>query len=193
MRIFCSLCISLLLHVLVIGEFLDMANASRPLHGATPESFRQINATLSPVLTSQTTHAETGIKQTELHDPILSPPRKSKSQPAPPKYYPPFLDVYHLRQELTRQPQLIANVDLSPLISLASGSSTAVIVELYINEQGNIDKIDTTANDLPAEALDKLSELLMQLRFSSGEIDGDAVKTRMKIEVMFLPGKQETR
>lgn len=169
-----------------------MANFIRPLHVVTPEFFRQINVTLSPVLASQIRHSEVEIKQPEQYEAVVNTPQKNKSQPALPKHYLPLLDIYHPRQELTRQPQLIDNVDLSPLISLASGSA-AVIVELYINEQGNVDKIDTAVNDLSVDALDKLNELLMKLRFSPGEIDGRAVKTLMKIEILFLPEKQEPR
>lgn len=187
MKIFLSLFASFILHILAVGEFLEMTGAFGPLHGLPTEFSRQINITLSQMPYSREGYSETGLKKTDLHEKIVATPKEKKSEHAPVERYTPYLNVYHLRQELTRQPQLVANVDLSPVAALAPGSTSRVVVEIYLNDQGGIDRLDIDANNLPTEAYEKLSELLRQLSFSNGEIDGRAVKTKIKIEVLFLP------
>lgn len=116
---------------------------------------------------------------------------------------PPFTitsDIYHLREELSRPPQLEQDVDLSPLARVIPVQALTLEVELFINEAGLIDRVEITRGKLEGNARIGLMARLARLKFSSGEIDGRIVKSRIKIEVNFTPeipsadgsGSQET-
>lgn len=93
--------------------------------------------------------------------------------------------AFHDRRELTRQPNVLYNVDLSELESLRTKLTTNLEVVLYIDEYGEIVKIDGIPEDeARITELQTLRSLLMRLRFSSGEIDGKPVKFTMKIEIV---------
>lgn len=122
------------------------------------------------------------IRQSEVK-PVPSP-QVEKPDIVPPEHSQLPINIYHLRSELTRQPHLVHNVDLSSIALLYPRASGTFILELYINEQGNIDNVVNLSNDLGTSAFEKLKELLMQLSFTGGEIAGKPVKTRYKIEVL---------
>jgi len=96
-------------------------------------------------------------------------------------------NIYFPRDELTLPPTLIENVDLSSLAKLAGTSAGRALLELYINEQGSIDRVEPQSDGIPDNILENLRDLLFQLKFSGGEIDGTIVKTRLVIEVLFIP------
>jgi hypothetical protein len=103
-------------------------------------------------------------------------------------------EIYYPRSALSHPPKLIEDVDLSSLAENVGNASKNVILELFISEQGAIDRIAIESGTLDETVHEKLEELLLQLRFSGGEIDGIAVKSRIKIEVMFLaPPNSEDR
>ena len=104
------------------------------------------------------------------------------------------VEMYYPRSALNHPPSLLQDVDLSTLAAIAGDDSKNVVLELFVSEQGTIDRIAFEPGTLDESVQEKLQELLLQLKFSSGEIDGMAVKSRIKIEVMFIaPPKNEKR
>lgn len=184
-QISASLIFSVTLHILAL-EWIAYPRHS-PEDGAHQARFELsiLSATLSPPSDSlQRTPAQAA------KEPQENPTKKSPSkQPlAPPEVLPSPVDItesiYFPRNSLTTPPQLVQNVDLSPVAILAGEIKKPVILELFINEQGSIDKIDVQSNELDSGFDEKLRELLLQLKFTGGKISNTAVKSRIRIEVM---------
>lgn len=103
---------------------------------------------------------------------------------------PPFAiasNIYHSREELSRPPQLEQDVDLSPLARVIPVQALTLELELFINEAGLIDRVEITRGKLDGNARIGLMARLARLKFSSGEIDGRIVKSRIRIEVSLNP------
>ena len=106
-------------------------------------------------------------------------------------YAPPRDSEYLGRAQLTVPPAVVGEVEIpdpGPAALAATGAApTRVILTLYINEFGLVDKITFDSPDVPA-ALEKAARLAFQTaRFAPGHLDGAPVKSRMRIEVGFEP------
>ncbi len=94
---------------------------------------------------------------------------------------------YFPRSELTRPPEVAKGVDLQDLAKLTGARAGNVAVELFIDEHGAVAHIDTEPGDIDPDFLERLKSALAALRFSSGEINGFPVRSRIKIEIGFVP------
>lgn len=94
-----------------------------------------------------------------------------------PYYYPPT--------EVTRRPHIASDIDSSD-IDDEMGEGKSVLI-LFINETGKVDKVDVETSQLP----ERLGILVMQqfarARFHPAEKDEQAVKSRLRIEVIIRP------
>ena len=101
-------------------------------------------------------------------------------------------DFLHLSQiahhylnasELTRKPIVeydsIAELTLDVLL----GDERVAILNLFIDESGEVDFVGVDASLLPHDAKDMLLKAFAQLKFSPGEINGMPVKSQLRIEV----------
>lgn len=187
MRLFFYFSVSLILHTLVLVRIFEIASFSRGIK-SPPDSAQKIHVRFSPLSQSEALQARQGDTQPRPAKEKTITRETKPTHPENPIHF--FLDTYHSRQQLTRQPQLAKNIDLSPLVSFFSAPEETVIIELYINDQGKIDKVDIATNNLSPEGIATLQELLSQLQFSAGEINGRTVKARIKIEVLLLQANQ---
>lgn len=193
-----SLAISLALHFLVL-QWLVLAG---PQSGQLPKNQQILLSFLNAELTQSLGNGLAPIiseQAPEKHEmpatplPPVTPPSVKTDETALPQ---PRIspEIYYPRSALSHPPKLIDDVDLSSLEASAGNVSKNVILELFVSEQGAIDRIAIESGALDETVHGKLEELLLQLRFSGGEIDGIAVKSRIRIEVMFLaPPNTEER
>lgn len=101
-------------------------------------------------------------------------------------------EIYYPREQLNRPPQLERDVDLSRLANLPGLAPGRITLELFIDENGSVSRIAAEeAGSLNDQALASLEELLLQLKFKSGEIGGSTVKSRIRIEVLIEPPRHE--
>lgn len=96
-------------------------------------------------------------------------------------------EIYFPRSELTRAPEVSEDIDLQKLASLPGAKAGSVVVELFIDEHGTVARINPETSELEPAFMERLKAALSILRFSSGEIDGFPVKSRVRIEIGFLP------
>jgi len=91
---------------------------------------------------------------------------------------------YFSANELTEKPLIEqdAPVDLSYL-TLMPGPPLAATASLFINESGDIDRIEIEQSQLPDDVQSAVIEAYAKLKFHPGKINGAAVKSQLKIEV----------
>jgi TonB family protein len=96
----------------------------------------------------------------------------------PPRYYP--------TSELDVHPGITMNVQPKyPEAAARRGLSGKVVMRLYINEKGSVDRVETLRAQ-PAGVFEKSAERAFRAaRFTPGMKDKRAVKTQMTIEVSF--------
>lgn len=104
----------------------------------------------------------------ERNDPVIPLP-----EPAEPHYFP--------TRELSVRPHVLK--DVPPDIQLFGVPAQTVILRLFINEAGDIDRVDTEQSFLPEDIEREVRGAFSTLKFQPGMRDGMAVKSQMKIEV----------
>ncbi|BEP38039.1 hypothetical protein GmRootV59_50100 [Variovorax sp. V59] len=59
------------------------------------------------------------------------------------------------------------------------------ILSLFIDEQGRVQRVDAEEPTLPPAFEQVAREAFMAAKFSPGEVEGRAVKSRQRVEVVF--------
>lgn len=88
---------------------------------------------------------------------------------------------YYLLRELSVRPTVLD--DATTRLSFEGVPAQIVILRLFINEEGGIDRIATEQSVLPEAHAQRLTEAFAQARFLPGQIDGAPVKSQMRVEV----------
>lgn len=88
---------------------------------------------------------------------------------------------YFFTRELAVRPQV--RQDLAADFSIAGVPAQTVILRLFINEEGDIDRVALEQSYLPEEMAQRLVDAFSKLRFHPGTLDNAPVKSQMKIEV----------
>lgn len=116
----------------------------------------------------------------EARPPIGSGPTPPASFGLPLHYYTPH--------EVTRRPEPIGDIppSLPPQVENDPGSGRLVLV-LRIAESGRVDAVEVEDSSLEPPTASALAAQFLVLRFRPAEINGAAVKSRMKIEVTLRP------
>lgn len=129
-----------------------------------------------------------GIPEKESHDirsvdpmiPVAAMPQQDENEPlisfpahAEPHYYP--------TRELSLRPRVTA--DVSPAMQFVGVPAQSVILRLFINEEGSIDRVDTEQSFLPEDMAKVLRDAFSRVKFQPGMRDGNPVKSQMRIEV----------
>jgi len=94
--------------------------------------------------------------------------------------------IYYPRNELTKPPKLIQDVDLSPLKSIIKNETKTVNIDIFISKEGIIDKIFVEPEKLNKIAEIELKNIIKNLKFSNGEIDDKPVNSHLKIEIVII-------
>ncbi len=96
----------------------------------------------------------------------------------------PDLPYYYSLKQLTERPSVIEDATTDMRLILPGIESQSVILRLLINEAGAIDQVEVEHSNLRPEVEPIVLGAFNRLRFTPGKIDGIAVKSQLKIEVM---------
>ncbi|MDQ9171652.1 hypothetical protein Q8A64_14660 [Oxalobacteraceae bacterium R-40] len=121
--------------------------------------------------------------------PLMRAPNETSSIPIHKQSEPYYFPV----KELTEKPLVSRDIPPDLGILLPEVASQSVGVWLFINEAGEIDRIKIGNSDLPPYAEVLLREYFGKVKFYPGKIDGAAVKSKLKIEVVIEPEKNSQR
>lgn len=88
---------------------------------------------------------------------------------------------YYLLRELSVRPAVLD--DATTRLAFEGVPAQTVILRLFINEEGGIDRVAAEQSVLPEMHAQRLIEAFAQARFLPGQIDGAPVKSQMRIEV----------
>lgn len=88
---------------------------------------------------------------------------------------------YYLLRELSVRPTVLD--DATTRLALEGVPAQTVILRLFINEEGGIDRVATEQSVLPEAHAQRLIDAFAQARFLPGQLDGAPVKSQMRIEV----------
>jgi len=104
---------------------------------------------------------------------------------------------YYLRSEVERLPRILEDVAApdSVLASFLAGlpGEGRVVIELWISDQGGVDRVDAMDESLPEDAVQAILAAFRQARFSPAHKAGQAVPCRIRIELLvrdFPPEKE---
>jgi len=102
----------------------------------------------------------------------------NEAPPPGPRYYP--------ARELDERPGILNHVEPAyPEAALRRGLSGLVVVRLYINEQGGVDRVETVRANPPGYFEQSAARAFRAARFTPGKKGKHAVRTQMVIEVSF--------
>ncbi|WP_175624684.1 MULTISPECIES: energy transducer TonB [Oxalobacteraceae] len=91
---------------------------------------------------------------------------------------------YFQPTELTEQPAVV--VDISPDLDalFASGLAQMAVLDLFINESGDIDDVLIENSSLSESAQQLIKDAFSKTKFNPGKVAGMPVKSQLKIEVV---------
>ena len=72
-----------------------------------------------------------------------------------------------------------------PATQSSSVGARIGIVALFIDEEGRVQEVVAEAPFLPPEHVEATRKAFLSARYAPGEIDGKAVKSRVRVEVTF--------
>lgn len=105
---------------------------------------------------------------------------KASSQPLIPLVQAPEPRYFQSR-ELSVRPRV--REDVPSDFGIDGVPAQAVILRLFINEEGDVDRVAVERSFLPEEQSQRLIDAFSKVRFHPGARDNVAVKSQMKIEV----------
>lgn len=208
-RIVISICTSLMLHAGILTLQQGGAFWAKSLQGWSPalrmsSSPAPINVTLAPYSLQSATRSppESALQPT----PAILPPKNTSSsitetghndngtasQPKgleeQAKLSPGLpLSNYFEMDDVSIRATVADEVDQDPPeLDRISGQGKATLV-FYINEFGKVDKLEFLASNLGAQFEDVLAQRYSKTVFLPAQIDGVAVKSRLRIEITIRP------
>jgi hypothetical protein len=174
------------------GSRTQQQGQPAPLH-VTLSSYRLVPAKTFPSQTGSPPYLQSVIKplapviqDSEFGDGGLHP-----ETPASPEEHPGALGLpvptYFSSSEVSIQPQVITEVEFdTPELTILPGAGKAILV-LYISETGGVDRIEIESTEVG----NKLTRIALQqfakAVFRPAMIEQTAVKSRLRIEVLFRP------
>jgi hypothetical protein len=93
--------------------------------------------------------------------------------------------VYFATHELSVKPQPLAEAVLDPVELSAIIVSGRMLLALWINEFGEVSDVSAEYSDLPDIFLENAVKAFRKLRFTPGELNGQKVKSVMRIELNY--------
>lgn len=96
--------------------------------------------------------------------------------------------AYYLPSQLTKKPRVIRDLASRDPRELAGRpESGRLLAELCIEEDGRVSKVRILESDLPQLFTEVTERNFGEVLFAPGEIDGNVVRSAMRIEVRFAP------
>lgn len=114
------------------------------------------------------------------------------SEPAEPNPVIPGLpDVrYFTKRELNKEPTLATTVNLDVPLGASAPDGGKVELRLWIGESGSVDIISVVRTNVPIIMTETAVTAFKAARFQPGEINGQAVKSQLAIEVSYESAAQ---
>jgi outer membrane biosynthesis protein TonB len=91
---------------------------------------------------------------------------------------------YFTSKQLSEKPQVLQDVAHSLSLTFSGIETQTVILRLMINEHGNIDRVHLDQSTLGNDVERVVIAAFSNIKFQPGKIDGVAVKSQLKIEVL---------
>ena len=148
----------------------DAASAQKALISTDAASVETSHATPTP----------------DLHLPPTAPTAPTAPSALSPEEQPAIRNYqthYFKRAELSEKAQVIDDVANEIALDIPTSEPQNLVLLLFINEEGGIDKVELLQANLPEEAAQIVKTNFMRIKFSPGKIDGVAVKSQLSIEV----------
>ncbi|QFZ82659.1 hypothetical protein GFK26_07750 [Variovorax paradoxus] len=143
---------------------------------------------MPPLLPVHAVLLTTGAPHSSGSEPILTE-ELSASTPstAPPASVTSEVEVdnYVPRSQLSTPPIAKTSIVLEPPLGELAADRLVGILLLFIDEQGRVQRVDAEVPTLPSTFEQAVRESFMAAEFSPGEVDGRAVKSRLRVEVVF--------
>jgi Gram-negative bacterial TonB protein C-terminal len=93
--------------------------------------------------------------------------------------------VYYTADQLTKRPQAVVVPELDPAATRSIIVSGAMILQLRINNLGQVVDVEVEQNELPEIFAVTVTNAFRNSRFTPGERDGQQVNSLMRIEVRY--------
>lgn len=97
------------------------------------------------------------------------------------------LPHYYGPQEVSERARPAESIDLEPPELRGIPGRGKLILILWINEDGKVDRVETESSQIADTMAKVISEQFRRATFTPAQLDGKAVKSRMKIEVVVRP------
>lgn len=104
-----------------------------------------------------------------------------------------LLPYYHPPGELSTKPQAVEEIRFADAGALADIQSGSLILELFINETGRLDRVRVESGSLPESFQEIVAETFRQALFTPGMKNHVPVKSRLRIEVAVEDVLETTR
>lgn len=104
-----------------------------------------------------------------------------------------LLPYYHPPGELSAKPQAATEIRLADTEALADVQSGSLVLELFINETGRLDRVRVESGSLPESFQEIVAETFRQALFTPGMKNHIPVKSRLRIEVAVEDVLETTR
>lgn len=181
-----ALGMSLAVHIAGVGALI--ANAGTGMFASGSQRARVMAVQLvvekerseSPLPSGDKKHEVAGVNERTPSVVAASVPVASASASAIP--IPAHTEAHYFPvRDLSLRPSVIR--DVSPAIRFVGVPAQTVILRLFINEEGSIDRVDTEQSFLPEAMEESLREAFAAVKFQPGIREGAPVKSQMRIEV----------
>lgn len=93
------------------------------------------------------------------------------------------LPQYFRSEELTRQPELVGNLDDALREPLEVGFRGRLVIKLFLDEKGKVDSVRVVESTMPVRIEGLVVKAFYFARYRPGEIEDQAVMSEMTVEV----------
>jgi TonB family protein len=201
LRLLAALTLSCLLHAVVfflpyLGESTGETRFALKGRQKLPQV---INATLA--LTGEHIFSPEDVPaRTESVPDLSAPDRRADEEQPSSRHRAEGVDLlplpapaYYTTDQLTKRPQPVAAADLDAAELRSIVASGKMVLKLWINESGVVADVTVETTELPEAFSRTAIAAFKDLRFAPGELNGQPVRTVMRIEVNYDDGRLPVR
>lgn len=96
-------------------------------------------------------------------------------------------EIYYLLSELEQPPQILKDIDQNPTGLSTYSQGGRVILQIWIDENGNVVNQELVETMLPSAFVDSAIKSFAQAKFIAGVKDGRPVRSTMKVVINYDP------
>jgi len=189
---FLSASLSLALHAAVLLMRISPVAPKEAANGAsdTAPPFLRVRTIPMPASSPPSRLPLSARESLQLPERVLDSAPASPAEaprPAPPSLMSVKVDSdsYIPRNQLTTPPIARSAIVLKPPSGEVGAGRLVGVLSLFIDEQGRVIRVDAEEPALPPLFEQAARETFLTAEFSPGEVDGQAVRSRLRVEVVF--------